>query len=612
MPTQSHPNLQKPHFTSSWSNSYPKKYDFPDKNAGVATVKQFESKLAAPPVAAATTSTLSSCKKDSRELNEQPPSLPLDDLEDQPHTRKQDLVELLLQKQHQQQHPSHSSSSSSSSSSSFSTIKDITLTHRRQNIRNNNNNQPEEETFSASKNKEEECDENSNSPRHHSIQYRDHGNLHDWTAAEPAFDTHDDNDDDDDATQTVYDNHRKLLYLLSHPQLFVDAMIWQSKVDRGVDPRSDSLVTDTDDGMIIMKMGEHCHHHNYKNNGIQSFEEEFQNDASSSYSAEEEEEEDMQKNDSSDNSKTITSRNPLTVCTTARNDDEGNSGKNRNKTNKDRLPPLPLQIFSSDATIVLPQALTASQLFGTECTTGIELEATSYESNTTTSSIYSICKAFLRWLALMPGGDHTHPAPAVYGYGFGYGVNSSPTVMKMSGGRYRVVGAHRVVWRWMNKFSFPCQLVPLTGCNNGDGMGDQEGSADGDWIPMMAKKCNTEETVTEENSINRSSTSTTTSAQPDNGAFTTASSACTTTDFDFGDLVAMTIIDVFETDADGKLLSYCPTFDNRAIHKTLEVKEMLGKGAVHIKERMEELVVMQSRRHGMGKSVSKIGWLLFS
>ena len=37
------------------------------------------------------------------------------------------------------------------------------------------------------------------------------------------------------------------------------------------------------------------------------------------------------------------------------------------------------------------------------------------------------------------------------------------------------------------------------------------------------------------------------------------------TDFDFGDLVTMTIVDVFETDCDGKLLSYCPTFDNRAV-----------------------------------------------
>ena len=36
-------------------------------------------------------------------------------------------------------------------------------------------------------------------------------------------------------------------------------------------------------------------------------------------------------------------------------------------------------------------------------------------------------------------------------------------------------------------------------------------------------------------------------------------------DVQFEDLVTMTIIDVFETDYDGKLLSYCPTFDNRQV-----------------------------------------------
>lgn len=56
------------------------------------------------------------------------------------------------------------------------------------------------------------------------------------------------------------------------------------------------------------------------------------------------------------------------------------------------------------------------------------------------------------------------------------------------------------------------------------------------------------------------------------------------TDFDFGDLVTMTIIDVFETDNDGKLLSYCPTFDNRAVHKTQESIERLRKGASQLRE----------------------------
>ena len=61
-------------------------------------------------------------------------------------------------------------------------------------------------------------------------------------------------------------------------------------------------------------------------------------------------------------------------------------------------------------------------------------------------------------------------------------------------------------------------------------------------------------------------------------------SSTNSSDFDFGDLVTMTIIDVFETDVHGKLLSYCPTFDNRAVHKTPETIERIRKGASQLKE----------------------------
>ena len=54
----------------------------------------------------------------------------------------------------------------------------------------------------------------------------------------------------------------------------------------------------------------------------------------------------------------------------------------------------------------------------------------------------------------------------------------------------------------------------------------------------------------------------------------------------FGDLVTMTIVDVFETDCDGKLLSYCPTFDNRAIRKTDQRVERIRKGSTKIKNQM--------------------------
>ncbi|KAL3808052.1 hypothetical protein ACHAXA_001902 [Cyclostephanos tholiformis] len=71
-------------------------------------------------------------------------------------------------------------------------------------------------------------------------------------------------------------------------------------------------------------------------------------------------------------------------------------------------------------------------------------------------------------------------------------------------------------------------------------------------------------------------------------------------DYDFGNLVTMTIIDVFETDSDGRLLSYCPTFDNRAIHKTQEVTKRIRKGASLVKERMKVVA-----RSPAGKSVNR-------
>ena len=49
----------------------------------------------------------------------------------------------------------------------------------------------------------------------------------------------------------------------------------------------------------------------------------------------------------------------------------------------------------------------------------------------------------------------------------------------------------------------------------------------------------------------------------------------------------MTIVDVFETDVDGKLLSYCPTFDNWDVRKTPEHIEMLIKGMGQMRERMD-------------------------
>jgi len=56
----------------------------------------------------------------------------------------------------------------------------------------------------------------------------------------------------------------------------------------------------------------------------------------------------------------------------------------------------------------------------------------------------------------------------------------------------------------------------------------------------------------------------------------------------------MTIVDVFETDCDGKLLSYCPTFDNRAVFKTDQRVERIRKGSSKIKRNMNIVAKSQT------------------
>ena len=56
--------------------------------------------------------------------------------------------------------------------------------------------------------------------------------------------------------------------------------------------------------------------------------------------------------------------------------------------------PLPFVVFADDAEVVLPQAHTASQLFGLERIEGIELEAA--------AGIPSLSQLFLRWLGRFP------------------------------------------------------------------------------------------------------------------------------------------------------------------------------------------------------------------
>ena len=61
-----------------------------------------------------------------------------------------------------------------------------------------------------------------------------------------------------------------------------------------------------------------------------------------------------------------------------------------------------------------------------------------------------------------------------------------------------------------------------------------------------------------------------------------------------GDLVHMTIVDVFETDNNGRLLSYCPTFDNRDVRKTTLATETIRKSSSKIMSQWSVLANSQA------------------
>lgn len=73
----------------------------------------------------------------------------------------------------------------------------------------------------------------------------------------------------------------------------------------------------------------------------------------------------------------------------------------------------------------------------------------------------------------------------------------------------------------------------------------------------------------------------------------------------FGDLVAMTIVDVFETDERGRLLSYCPTFDNRSVRKTTKAGEQLRKQSTLMKARLN-VVAKNKTIVGANKNFMKV------
>eukprot|EP00541_Cyclophora_tenuis_P011902 CAMPEP_0116556824 /NCGR_PEP_ID=MMETSP0397-20121206/8907_1 /TAXON_ID=216820 /ORGANISM="Cyclophora tenuis, Strain ECT3854" /LENGTH=189 /DNA_ID=CAMNT_0004082229 /DNA_START=13 /DNA_END=582 /DNA_ORIENTATION=- len=72
----------------------------------------------------------------------------------------------------------------------------------------------------------------------------------------------------------------------------------------------------------------------------------------------------------------------------------------------------------------------------------------------------------------------------------------------------------------------------------------------------------------------------------------------------------MTIVDVFETDNNGKLLSYCPTFDNRAVLKTNPTTETIRKGSSKLYSQLA--VVAQSpaatRMHNGVAQMTRLGF----
>jgi hypothetical protein len=138
-----------------------------------------------------------------------------------------------------------------------------------------------------------------------------------------------------DATATIYDIHRKLLSLMSNPQQFHDAIDWIAKIEKGIDPSVPAGASDAEKEGLEFE----------KEDGTHSVR---------------------------------TSHTP------------SSAGDLKYPAQSSLIPPLPIQIFASDAEVVLPEAMTASQLFGIERVTGIELEAA--------AGIVGLSVLFLRWL----------------------------------------------------------------------------------------------------------------------------------------------------------------------------------------------------------------------
>jgi hypothetical protein len=175
----------------------------------------------------------------------------------------------------------------------------------------------------------------------------------------------------------------------------------------------------------------------------------------------------------------------------------------------------------------------------------------------------------------MPGGDH-------------FNIIDPPglTVMRIAGGRYRVTGAHRVVWTWMNEFAqltFNSTTNSASVSTKSSFPSNHNSTNNTGTIALSSMSSPTLKTLSSGcvgsgvagGTDNHTSLSTTTNRRKADGGDAVDQ-------LQIGDLVSMTIVDVFETDSDGKLLSYCPTFDNRAIVKTNATTEVLRKSSTKV------------------------------
>jgi len=142
-------------------------------------------------------------------------------------------------------------------------------------------------------------------------------------------------DEEFDATAIIYEMHRKLLCLMSNPQCFHDAVHWMDKIEKGMDP---SLPSKTAAGGLELEKEDSAH----------------------------------------------------SIKTPDNSTNESARADGKYPAQASLIPPLPIQVFASDAEVVLPEAMTASQLFGIERVTGIELEAA--------AGISALSVLFLRWL----------------------------------------------------------------------------------------------------------------------------------------------------------------------------------------------------------------------